>query len=61
MEHLSGQTVGIVSYLDPVIAVLVSACFLKEPFSWTEALGACLIIGAALLSEISFPRKERAK
>ena len=61
MRHLSGQTVAIVSYLDPVVAVLVSACFLKEPFSWREALGALLIIGAALLSELSFPRKEGAK
>ena len=52
MAHLPGQTIAIVSYLDPVIAVLVSVVLLLESVFWIEILGAILIIGAAIYSEI---------
>ena len=55
MERLSAQTAAILSYADPVTALLVSAVFLKEPFTVWNALGAALILGAALAGEI--PRR----
>mgnify|MGYP003295319001 CR=1 FL=1 len=53
IEYISGQTAAIISYIDPVIAVLASVLILKEPLLLTEGLGALLILGAALCSELS--------
>lgn len=53
IEYISGQTAAIISYIDPVIAVLASVLILKEPLLLSEGLGALLILGAALCSELS--------
>lgn len=58
MDHVSGQTAAMISYLDPVIAVLASVLILKEPMDFTEGVGAVLILGAALLSEINLPTRK---
>lgn len=57
MEHVPGQTAAIISYVDPVVAVLLSVLFLREPMGAAEGLGAVLILGAALVSEL--PVKNR--
>lgn len=57
MEHLPGQTMAIISYVDPMVAVMASALILHEPTTWQELLGAVLILGAALISELTFKRK----
>lgn len=54
---IRGQTAAILSYIDPVIAVLASVLLLREPMLPAEALGAVLILGAAFLSEVSLPVK----
>ena len=58
MEYLPGQTMAIISYIDPVVAVLVSLLILRESTSWQEMAGAALILGAALASELPLRRKE---
>ena len=58
MEHLPGQTMAIISYIDPVIAVVISVLILRENTTWQEMAGAVLILGAALVSELRFGRKE---
>lgn len=57
LRSLKAQTLAILSYIDPLVAVLLSALVLKEPFGWMEAVGAVLILGAALISELP-ERKE---
>ena len=52
MEHLKSQTLAILSYVDPVVAVLLSALLLREGMTILAAVGAVLIIGAALVSEM---------
>lgn len=52
MDGIRVQTCAIVSYIDPVFAVMLSALFLKEPMSIGCIIGAILILGAALVSEI---------
>ena len=52
MEFLSGQSVAVISYIDPVIAVILSVLILREPMHLTEAIGAVLILGAAVTSEL---------
>lgn len=59
MKQLPSQSVAIFSYLDPVIAIILSALLLKEPFGWQEGLGAVLILGSALCSEL--PEQKIAK
>lgn len=56
---IRGQTAAILSYIDPVVAVLASVLLLREPMLPSEALGAVLILGAAFLSEVSLPVKGR--
>lgn len=51
MKSLKGQTVAIMSYIDPVVAILMSALVLREGFTVTGVFGAVLILGATLASE----------
>lgn len=59
MEHVAGQTAAVISYVDPAVAVLASIFVLGEPMKLIEALGAVLIIGAALMSEITLSKRKR--
>ena len=52
MDGLRAQSIAIFSYIDPVSALLFSALILKEPLSAMNLIGAVLIIGSALLSEL---------
>lgn len=52
MGQLPSQSVALFSYLDPVVAIVLSALLLHEPFGWQEGVGAVLILGSALLSEL---------
>ena len=52
MGNLPSQSVALFSYLDPVVAILLSALLLHEPFGWQETIGAVLILGSALFSEL---------
>lgn len=51
MKDLPAHTIAIFSYLDPVVAILLSALFLKEPLGISGIIGAVLILGAAFVSE----------
>ncbi len=52
MKRLPAQTVAIFSYLDPVLAIMLSALWLHEPLGWQGVLGAVLILGSALCSDL---------
>ena len=52
MGALPAQTVALCSYMDPVTAVLLSALVLREPLGAAGAVGAALVLGAALVSEL---------
>ena len=58
MGKLPAQTTAILSYIDPVLAVLLSALVLHEHIGVFGIVGAVLVLGAALVSEL--PEK-RAK
>ena len=51
MKALRAQTIAIFSYIDPVIAILLSVTVLHDPFSILSAVGSVLILGAAFVSE----------
>ena len=52
MKDLPAQTVAIFSYIDPVVAILLSALFLKEPLGVYGIIGAVLVLGATFISEL---------
>ena len=55
VRSLKGQTVAIYSYIDPLVAILLSVFLLKEPLGTMGIIGAVLILGSTLLSEL--PKK----
>ena len=57
MNNLPSETVAIYSYIDPAFAILLSVFFLHEPMTVTGVVGAVLILGACLASEIEFKKK----
>lgn len=51
MQRLKAQTVAVMSYIDPVFALLLSAAVLHESLTPLGIAGAVLIIGSAIISE----------
>jgi RarD protein len=58
---LPTQTVAIFSYIDPAVAIVLSGLFLKEPMGVLEAVGATLILGAAVACELPSLRLNRGR
>ena len=58
MKNLQSQTIAIMSYIDPIVAVILSAAFLKEQMKVLGIIGAVLILSATFLSEVNI-RKHR--
>lgn len=52
LKELKGQEVAILSYLDPLIAVIVSVTVLGEGINPMQIFGGLLILGFTLLNEI---------
>ncbi|MBP5659925.1 MAG: EamA family transporter [Lachnospiraceae bacterium] len=51
MSGLKAQTISVLSYIDPITAMIVSALLLKEGLSVLALLGAVLIICSSLVAE----------
>ena len=58
LQKLSGQSVALISYIDPVSALLFSALLLHEAMTPVQMIGAVAIIGGAMFGESR--RKETA-
>ncbi|MBE6585377.1 MAG: EamA/RhaT family transporter [Ruminococcaceae bacterium] len=52
VHHVPGQKVAIISYLDPLIAVLVSVFALGECITPLQIIGGAMILGFSLLNEL---------
>lgn len=52
LPFLSAQSAAIISYIDPVLAVLLSALVLKENIAPLTVVGAVMILGAAFVGEV---------
>ena len=52
MQSLKAQTIALFSYLDPIFAILLSAVVLGEPLGITSIIGAVLVLGSTLVSEL---------
>ncbi|MDO5122511.1 MAG: DMT family transporter [Erysipelotrichaceae bacterium] len=52
LKELPGQKTAILSYLDPLTAVMISVLILSEPISAVQILGGLLILGFTLWNEL---------
>lgn len=52
LKELPGQEAAILSYIDPLVAVVIGVLVLGEPLSWTQLLGGALILGFTLWNEL---------
>ena len=52
LQKLPGQSVALISYVDPVSALLFSALLLREGLTLLQLSGAVLILGGAMLGEL---------
>lgn len=51
MGTLKAQTAALFSYIDPILAILLSALVLREPMGIPAMIGSVMILGAAIASE----------
>ena len=52
LKELDGQEVAILSYLDPLVAVVISVTILGEPLGILQLFGGILILGCTLWNEM---------
>ena len=52
MDGLRAQTIALFSYVDPVTAILLSALILHERMTFFGVLGAVLVLGSTVVSEV---------
>ncbi len=57
LKEMEGQQVAIISYIDPLVAVLVSVFILKEDITAVQLIGGFLILFFTLANEIKFKKK----
>ena len=51
IKELKGQSIAVLSYIDPVSAVIFAAIFLGEGMTLLQTAGGILILGSTFLSE----------
>jgi len=61
LKELPGQKAAILSYIDPLVAVLISVTVLKETMTLWLIIGGILILGFTLWNEISPKVKKQEK
>lgn len=52
LKELPGQEAAILSYIDPLVAVVIGVVVLGEPLSWQQLVGGGMILGFTLWNEL---------
>lgn len=58
--YLKAQSIAVISYIDPLTAIILSAFLLNEKLNFLQILGACFILGSAFMSQV-YKKRKRAK
>ena len=58
LKEMTGQKAAILSYIDPLVAVLISVTILEETMTLPQIIGGLLILGFTLYNEIAPQKKE---
>lgn len=56
MKNLNGQSIAMLSYVDPFVAIFISAILLNEQMTAIQILGGALLLGSTLMSELKIER-----
>lgn len=56
IKNMLGQEIGILSYIDPVVAICLSVIVLEETMSLIQYIGSIIIIVFAIVNEIRFKK-----
>ena len=59
LKDMKGQSVAILSYIDPLVAVIISVVILHETITIYQIIGGLLIIGFTLWNEIIDSKKSK--
>lgn len=51
VKEIQGQSIAILSYMDPIFALLIAGLFLNEKMTIIQLFGGVLILGSAYISE----------
>jgi drug/metabolite transporter (DMT)-like permease len=57
LPRMRGQEASLLSYADPLLAVILSLTLLSEPITPWQIVGGVLILGFSILNEIEFKKK----
>lgn len=57
--HLPAQSTAMLSYIDPVTAVVLAALVLDQIPTTLQIVGASMIVGGSILSELVTPKRKR--
>jgi RarD protein len=52
IKELKAQTIAVLSYIDPISAVIIAAIFIGESMNFIQIIGGILILGSTFFSEI---------
>lgn len=58
MKKLKGQTIAVLSYIDPISAVAMAAIFLNENMGVLQIVGGVFILGSTMISELKFKKRQ---
>ncbi|MEH7238682.1 DMT family transporter [Bacillus sp. JJ1562] len=61
LKKLKGQTIAVLSYIDPISAVIMAAIILNESMGFVQIVGGVLILGSSFISEIDWKRLRKPK
>jgi drug/metabolite transporter (DMT)-like permease len=53
LKDLKGQEAAILSYIDPLVAIIISVMILNETISPVQIFGGLMILGFTLLNELN--------
>ncbi|WP_418222613.1 DMT family transporter [Clostridium isatidis] len=59
LKDLEGQEAAILSYIDPLVAIIISVTILGEEINLLQIIGGLIILSFTLLNEINSNNKER--
>ncbi len=57
MSGLKTQTIALFSYIDPVVAIILSAVILQENIGFWGVIGAIMVLGSTMVSELFGDKK----
>lgn len=59
VPKVSAQRVALVSYVDPLVAVILSYTVLQEKITWYGIVGSVLVLGAAVAGSVNFKKRTK--